>query len=466
MRFTESAPACNIDLPAGPGPTASQRYAGGGRAGSRQTRALAHADLHGTARALLKQGFRLALVSARSPGPAGSHRVVYVFTAARPDRRIQLVVDTDPESLTVPSLALLSFPAGTFERELYDTHGIVASSSSPRAESATTRGPCMRHEAGPLSPTLRLEAQAGGQRPWALLHQVEHVVPGCVVGHALTFCLAVEDAYGWIAPAPVQVLRAIVLELERIHNHLDAVATMCARAEVTTLSMKARDLWEQALRLNREMCGHELLHGAITPGGVSVARLPTDRHLRALSSAAAQLAEATVADPLLREAYRGRWTLTNRHAAMTGVLGFIARASGVDIDARRDHCFHPCMTQIASVTSDNGDAHARLQVRAAEIEASFGLVRQLVADAHPLTIVANPPRVPSDGFLCGIGLVEGTHGTIAHRIEFTAGGKVAHLRLVDPAIFARPVLALSRRGPHDEHGSTVDPGFGLSRAHI
>ena len=72
---------------------------------------------------LLAAGFRLALVAAHED--ADVFRVVYLFTAGQPDRRVELVLRTGRDTPAVPSLAELSFPASRFERELRDLYGIV-----------------------------------------------------------------------------------------------------------------------------------------------------------------------------------------------------------------------------------------------------------------------------------------------------------------------------------------------------
>jgi Ni,Fe-hydrogenase III component G len=89
----------------------------------RRQRQVSAADLRTQAGALLRDGFRLALVSAQEDLDA--FRVVYLFTAGAPDRRVELVLSTERDTPAIPSLASLSFPAGRFEREMRDLYGIV-----------------------------------------------------------------------------------------------------------------------------------------------------------------------------------------------------------------------------------------------------------------------------------------------------------------------------------------------------
>ncbi len=71
---------------------------------------------------LLGEGFRLGLVAAHDDGDA--LRVVYLFLAGRPDRRVELECLVSKDDPALRSLAYVSFGAGRFEREIADLYGI------------------------------------------------------------------------------------------------------------------------------------------------------------------------------------------------------------------------------------------------------------------------------------------------------------------------------------------------------
>lgn len=75
-----------------------------------------------TAEQLWADSFRLALVAAHDDGD--SLRVVYLFLAGYPDRRVELEYVVPADNPEIRSLAYLSFPAGRFEREMADLYGI------------------------------------------------------------------------------------------------------------------------------------------------------------------------------------------------------------------------------------------------------------------------------------------------------------------------------------------------------
>ena len=99
---------------------------------------------------------------------------------------------------------------------------------------------------------------------------------------------------------------------------------------------------ERLLRLNKRLTGNRLLRGGIVPGGVGH-DLPADLNLAAeLAAVLADFNEVvaiSLDNSMVRDRLDGAGRLTQATAADHGVLGYVARASNLDIDARRDHPF-------------------------------------------------------------------------------------------------------------------------------
>ncbi|HSK31973.1 MAG TPA: NADH-quinone oxidoreductase subunit C, partial [Propionicimonas sp.] len=260
------------------------------------------------AQALLDQGFRLALMAAHED--ADRFRIVYLFVAPRPDRRVELTLLADRASPTIPSLAGISFPAGRFEREIRDLYGITPLDHPlPRRLVRHHHWPqCwypMRRDAGPPPafgsldepyPFLAVEGPGVFEIPVGPIHAgliepghfrlsvvgetilklkarlwfvhkgieklaegrlladvvplTERVSGDTAVGHTLAFCLAVEEALDWPVPARAQLIRAAVLELERLYNHVTDIGALCNDAGQGLLNAHALRVRERLLRLN------------------------------------------------------------------------------------------------------------------------------------------------------------------------------------------------------------------------
>ena len=74
-----------------------------------------------------------------------------------------------------------------------------------------------------------------------------------------------------------QQIRAILLELERLYNHVTDIGALCNDVGHSILNNQAQRVREQLLRINDEVTGSRLLRGAIRIGGAEVIALPDPR---------------------------------------------------------------------------------------------------------------------------------------------------------------------------------------------
>ncbi|HKH52876.1 MAG TPA: NADH-quinone oxidoreductase subunit C, partial [Mycobacterium sp.] len=335
-------------------------------------------------------GFRLALVAAHDDGDR--LRVVYLFLAGRPDRRVELECIVPASDLTVPSLAYLSFPASRFEREMADLYGIRPTGHPrPRRLVRHAHWPeewhPMREDAGPapeFEPTgrfpfvtvtgtgvyeipvgpvhagliepghfrfsvvgetiLRLKARLWfvhrglekvfhGRAATDAAELAERVSGDTSAGHAVAHSLAVEDALGIEVPDAVHRLRALLVELERLYNLAADLGAMANDVGFSLANSHCLRIRERLLRLNATMAGHRLLRGAIRPGAVVLQQLPDPNELRSIAVDLAEVAELTLANSVVHDRFAGTSVLASDDACAMGCLGYVARASGIRTDA-------------------------------------------------------------------------------------------------------------------------------------
>jgi Ni,Fe-hydrogenase III large subunit len=155
----------------------------------------------------------------------------------------------------------------------------------------------------------------------------------------------------------------------------------------------------------------------------------------------------------VRDRFTGTAILGRDEARGLGTLGYVARASGLDVDARRDHPFTYLGEQFSVVRETGGDVLARYRVRVRELAVSAAVLTDLVRrlEGHPGTGVA--AEVDRGG--SGLGLVEGWRGTIAHRVELDANGVLRRVKVVDPSFFNWPALPVAL-------ADTIVPDFPLA----
>jgi Ni,Fe-hydrogenase III large subunit/Ni,Fe-hydrogenase III component G len=458
---------------------------------------------------LFASGFRLALVAAHDD--RDRMRVVYLFLAGGPDRRVELECIVPVSDPSVPSLAFLSFPAGRFEREMADLYGIrPVGHPRPRRLIRHAHWPeawhPMREDAGPapeFAPTgrfpfvtvegtgvyeipvgpvhagliepghfrfsvvgetvLRLKARLWfvhrglekvfhGRAATDATELAERVSGDTSAGHAVTHSLAVEDALGVDVPDAVHRLRALLVELERLYNLAADLGALANDVGFSLANSHCQRIRERLLRLNAAVTGHRLLRGAVCPGTVRLQELPEPTELRAIGADLAEVADLTLANSGVHDRFAGTSILAADDARAMGCLGYVARASGVRTDARLDH---PTIELPVTATgSDDGDVLARYTVRRDEFAASIELACHLV-ESHTGPIeyeVAVPtPAGPSSG----VGIVEGWRGTIVHRVEIDRGGRITRAKIVDPSWFNWPALPVAM-------ADTIVPDFPLT----
>jgi Ni,Fe-hydrogenase III large subunit/Ni,Fe-hydrogenase III component G len=482
------------------------------------------------AAALQQRGFRLALVAGHDDRQ--TLRAVYLYTAADPDRRVELHLPIDRARPIVPSLAGLSFAAGRFEREMHDLYGIQPTDHPlPRRLVRHWHWPSgwypMRHDAGPPPPfgegdgpfpflsvegpgvyeipvgpvhagliepghfrfsvvgetILKLKARLWyvhkgieklfEQRPLPDgLPLAERISGDTAVGHSLAYCRAVEDALHLTVPPQAQRIRAILLELERLYNHIADIGALCNDVGHSVLNAHALRIKETLLRLNKDTTGHRLLRDGIQPGGATIRHVPDPHQLAAIGTDIREVVDLALGNSLVAERFTGTAVLTTEQARDLGTLGYVARASGVTIDARRDH---PTDTptdddrQLADLyripTHSGGDVMARFQQRVAEIDASLAALDTLVRTVTPGTATSWPTDdIPSSAATSGVGIVEGWRGTIVHRVEVTPEGRLARVKVVDPSFFNWPALPVALAGAIVPDFPLVNKSFNLSYA--
>jgi Ni,Fe-hydrogenase III large subunit len=136
--------------------------------------------------------------------------------------------------------------------------------------------------------------------------------------------------------------------------------------------------------------------------------------------------------------------LTQEAARDLGAVGPAARASGVDLDARRDFpepLFARRRPQVA-IGSD-GDVFARAMQRWREIENSLAFLNE-VLDEPGDGPARQPVAAPMPDAVV-LSLVEGWRGEIVHIVLTDAHGRFAQYRIVDPSFHNWFALAIAMR---------------------
>ncbi|MGB6583471.1 MAG: hypothetical protein WBF34_36695 [Streptosporangiaceae bacterium] len=255
------------------------------------------------------------------------------------------------------------------------------------------------------------------------------------------FAAAAEAALGVAPPPAAERTRAVALELERLYNHAAATAALCQATGLSVGQAAAEIALERLLRVNATAFGHRYLFGIIEPGGVS--RAPDANALRRdLPGAYDELrrtADALLSTNSFVDRLEACGILTAEQARRLGLVGPVARATGLATDARLaasgPYSDHP----VNVITAVSGDVFARFQVMLGEAAESVRLITQLLdggiaADCAPLP-------VQGDGGT-GLGWAESPRGEALAWVDLDENGRISRARL-------RPGSARNWRGFDD-----------------
>ena len=265
------------------------------------------------------------------------------------------------------------------------------------------------------------------------------------VSYAWAYAMAAESIADVTPPDRALWLRALLLERERVANHLGDLGYL---GNDVALSFGFAQFWilkEQLLRNNAAMFGHRYLMDSIIPGGVAVDL--TVEGKRVIEQECAMLEQQV---RILRGIYEehagvqdrfiGAGRVEPKLAAQLGLSGLAGRASAQAWDARVQF---PCVPydklDVQMATYRNGDVAARVIVRFDELFESLRLQREILVNLVGGDELARPlDQLPANGF--GIGMVEGWRGEVLVAMHTGAAGKITRVHPHDPSWQNWPVL--------------------------
>ncbi len=230
---------------------------------------------------------------------------------------------------------------------------------------------------------------------------VERVCSLCSNSHSLTYCMVIENALGLEVPLRAQYLRVMAEEIKRIASHLFNVAIFGHNVGFTALFLHLMEIREYMQDVKETLYGNRMNLSANCIGGVKVdldnALLDYLRErLDKVEVAAHDVLKLYQSDPTVARRARDVGRMPHADALDYGLVGPVARASGIATDVRRDtrYLVYPEL-DFTIITETEGDVLARIMVRLREIFESITILRQCM-DKMPQGALVNPmPEVPT-----------------------------------------------------------------------
>jgi Ni,Fe-hydrogenase III large subunit len=284
--------------------------------------------------------------------------------------------------------------------------------------------------------------------------------------HGAAFCQAIERAAEIEVPQRAQFMRTILLELERIANHVSDAGAIANDVGFVIANAHAGRVRELVLGLNETLTGSRVLRGMVAIGGVRKdwKRAQVEaigNTLDRVQSEFRDLVAIVQSSNSTRERLERTGILRPEKAAMLGIVGVAGRASGVDLDVRRDHPYEayrhlPCRVPVYQ----EGDVRHRLQVRIDEVGESIQIIRAAVARLPDGPHRAPEQPIPPDR--CALSAVEGWRGEIVHWVRTGDGNCLERCKVKDPSINNWPAIVEAMEGNIVADFPVINKSFNLS----
>ena len=280
-----------------------------------------------------------------------------------------------------------------------------------------------------------MEKIAEGKKPDEVLLLAERFAAMTAFAHGLAFCQAVERVCGAGIPPRAKILRVFLAELERLRQHAGAVQEICESTALAVAASQSGIFEEEMLRICGELTGHRYLFGMLSPGGL-LRDLPYGACRKALDQSKNVLAQLNKLESRLRvtSSFLDRLeevgSVPRETAAAYGLLGPIARASGIVRDMRRERPYSGYEKFEFEVPGEQeGDGYARLRILFAEARQSARIMEQAVALLKEGHIRAPLDIRPG----AALGWVEAPRGGAFHWVRVNERRQIERYHIVPPS---------------------------------
>ncbi|MDR2896482.1 MAG: NADH-quinone oxidoreductase subunit D [Propionibacteriaceae bacterium] len=256
------------------------------------------------------------------------------------------------------------------------THGVLRLEVELDGEQVTSIRPGIGFLHSGIEKSMEFRTWSQGS---AYVSRMDYIMP---MFNETAYCLAVEKLLGIDVPSRANVLRVLVMELNRIASHLVAIGTggmELGALTVMTIGFRER---EMILDFFEAVCGTRMNHAYVRPGGVSIDlpengldRLRTviewlHRHLP-------EYAGFCNENPIFKGRMQGVANMSLAQAMALGVSGPPLRATGYawDLRKKQPYCDYDDYN-FDVITWDTCDAYGRFRVRLSEMWESLKIVEQ------------------------------------------------------------------------------------------
>jgi Ni,Fe-hydrogenase III large subunit len=230
----------------------------------------------------------------------------------------------------------------------------------------------------------------------------ERICSLCSNSHPQAYAMAIEKIAGIVVPERADYLRVIADEVKRVASHLFNVAILAHLVGFESLFMHVMEIRERMQDVKESAFGNRMDIGANAIGGVrydigAEGAAYLRQQIEAIDASVIEVIEIYRTNGSILGRTRGIGVLTHDAALDCGVVGPVARASGIDYDVRTKAPYTAYDRLDVKVhTLPDGDVWSRAMVRLAETRTAIDLLRQCLARLPdgPTVAMEGRPSIP------------------------------------------------------------------------
>ncbi|MCX5669054.1 MAG: NADH-quinone oxidoreductase subunit C [Candidatus Omnitrophica bacterium] len=262
----------------------------------------------------------------------------------------------------------------------------------------------------------------------------------CICGdsafaYSVAFATAAEKISGISIPQKAAYLRGIYLELERMYNHVSDIGGIALDVGFSFPAAYASVIKETILQLNEKLTASRYLKNVNVIGGVSgdiddAKKLILFDALKKIKKDFNALVKMLNSSVSFMDRVDTTGVLIKKTAQDLGVVGLVARASGIPTDLRKYFPGVYSQAKFKMMTQEAGDVLSRLELRFSEFVESCRLIEEFTIKLSGSRDMQVNSVLKQESAL---GYVEGARGPVLCWLKTDAHGVIARCKLVDPS---------------------------------
>ena len=268
----------------------------------------------------------------------------------------------------------------------------------------------------------------------------------------MAVALSVEKLAEIEVPQRASWIRVLMAEINRLASNylwIGPCGLDSGAMGIFLFCLYDRERWQEVLE---EVTGQRLMFNYVRPGGVVADITPRavaliEDMLKDADSRLDEHFEAFMASEIFQQRTRGVGVVTKEDALSLGATGFVARASGIDWDLRRDRPYAAYdKMDFEVMTADDGDIWSRMLCRFDEQRQSLRMIRQCLDGMPEGDFMAKMPRVLRVPEGEAAVPVEAVRGEMEAHIYSDGSDKPYRMRYRPPTLFSLMISDLTLPG--------------------